>query len=310
MASLITNFMQGPLCGTLATMLLYGVICMQVYHYANNYASSDRNAIKWLIWIIWVLETIHTAFSIHFIEYYLILHFDDPAALSNTVWTMGATYITGFLVAWAVDLFFVWRIWQLGKQALICIFLAVLATTRTGVGIANASLGFKYTAVKDFLAVVHPSMIAGWTLSACADTLIAITLCYNLHRQRSGIKRTNHVINTLLLYTINTGALTSFFAILVIITFLALPGGMDFTAFVQVQSKLYAVSILASLNVRNRTLESARRAVLTMNNVSLPLPRISQSGGKLDQSLTPALEVRKDVDVETFSSTMGSSSYA
>lgn len=131
MPSAIITVMQGPLCGTLATMFLYGVICMQVFHYASNYGSSDRHAIKWLvsraplvqvstIWLIRCasgvgcgyivcqaldfaafshvlikrrsctyhrfLESIHTAFSIHFIEWYLILHFDDPETLGYEVW--------------------------------------------------------------------------------------------------------------------------------------------------------------------------------------------------------------------------------
>lgn len=49
MPSAIITVMQGPLCGTLATMLLYGVICMQVFQYASNYCSSDRHVIKWLV---------------------------------------------------------------------------------------------------------------------------------------------------------------------------------------------------------------------------------------------------------------------
>ncbi|KAG9311194.1 hypothetical protein JVU11DRAFT_8269 [Chiua virens] len=48
-STLILKAMQGPLCGTLASMLLYGVICMQVFYYVNNYASSDRHALKWLV---------------------------------------------------------------------------------------------------------------------------------------------------------------------------------------------------------------------------------------------------------------------
>ena len=47
--STIINVMQGPLCGTLATVLLYGVICTQVFQYAYNHATSDRHSVRWLV---------------------------------------------------------------------------------------------------------------------------------------------------------------------------------------------------------------------------------------------------------------------
>ncbi|KIK74928.1 hypothetical protein PAXRUDRAFT_174306 [Paxillus rubicundulus Ve08.2h10] len=78
MTSSVTNLMQGPLCGTLATLLLYGVFCMQMFYYARNYRE-DRPFWKFL-------ETLHLALSIHFIEYYLIMNFDNPLALEYVVW--------------------------------------------------------------------------------------------------------------------------------------------------------------------------------------------------------------------------------
>ncbi|KAH0826381.1 hypothetical protein J3R83DRAFT_5346 [Lanmaoa asiatica] len=242
---------------------------------------------------------------------------------------MGAAFVSGFFAAWAVDLFFVWRIWQLSNQALICIFLvrylldsllrrkvmywdqAVLPTARTAVGIVNTIISFKDTAVAEFLTKLYPTLVAGWALAAVADSLIAITLCYYLHKQRSGMKRTDHIINTLLLYTINTGALTSLFAILVIITFVALPGNLYFTAFVQVQSKLYAISMLASLNARKKTFEDARAAVATSNNVSLNF--VGQSGDKYHyhhHRMTPPVKFRQDVGEESFPSTMNHPPFA
>ena len=47
--STIINAMQSPLCGTLATVLLYGVICTQVFQYAYNHATSDRHFLRWLV---------------------------------------------------------------------------------------------------------------------------------------------------------------------------------------------------------------------------------------------------------------------
>ncbi|KIK80894.1 hypothetical protein PAXRUDRAFT_833243 [Paxillus rubicundulus Ve08.2h10] len=91
------------------------------------------------------------------------------------------------------------------------------------------------------------------------------------------MRRTEHIINRLLLYSINTGALAALFAIITIVLYVALPGTMVFAAFVQVQSKLYGISLLASLNARKTTLAHARMAVPIVRNV--PLRFLANDGG-------------------------------
>ncbi|KAH7913091.1 hypothetical protein BJ138DRAFT_1224351 [Hygrophoropsis aurantiaca] len=242
--TLVMTIMQGPLCGALATMFLYGVICMQAFHYFQNYPK-DRRSLKILVTWICILETAHTALSIHFVEHYLILNFNDNTTLEYAIWSMGSSYFVGFFIAYAVNLCFIWRIWLLSKKLWIAISLSIMATVRLGFGLGNASVGFKYTAWVVFKAKVFPTMVVGWVISALVDIAIAVTLCYYLHRRRTGMRRTDSIINRLLLYSVNTGAVTSFFAALVVITFLTLPGAA-YAAFVGVQSKLYAVSLLAT----------------------------------------------------------------
>ncbi|KAH7907171.1 hypothetical protein BJ138DRAFT_1093049 [Hygrophoropsis aurantiaca] len=294
MAPLVLTIMQGPLCGTLTTMLLYGMICMQTFFYFQNYPD-DRRGIKVLVGCIWILETAHTALSIHFIEFYLIMNFSDSTTLEYAVWSMPATYFIGFFIAYAVNLCFIWRIWLLSKKRWIGICLVILATIRLGFGLGNCSLSFRYSAWKEFRAHVFPTMVTGWVISAVVDTLIASSLCYYLHKRRTGMKRTDSIINRLLLYSINTGAITSFFAILVIIMFLGLPTTLAFIGFVQVQSKFYAVSLFATLNTRKSTVESANKAVRTADNIPLSFTSHghSTSKGSYPRPPLPPIEIHQ-----------------
>ncbi|EIW75988.1 hypothetical protein CONPUDRAFT_169214 [Coniophora puteana RWD-64-598 SS2] len=262
--------MQGPLCGTLATMMLYGIICMQTFQYYQNY-ERDRKFMKVLVAWVWALETAHTALSIHYVEHYLILNFGNDELLNYAVWSMGASYFIGFWIAYPVNLVFVWRIWLLSRKRWIAAFLTFMATARLGLGLSNCSTSFRYPAWVVFRQHIHATMVSGWTVSACTDTLIASTLCFYLHRQRTGMRRTDTIINELLLYTINTGLVTSLFAIAVLITFLG-SSNLAFSAFVQTQSKLYAVSLLATLNTRKQTLKRARHATPTGENFALTAP--------------------------------------
>ncbi|EGN96802.1 hypothetical protein SERLA73DRAFT_184964 [Serpula lacrymans var. lacrymans S7.3] len=292
----VIAIMQGGLCGTLATMFMYGIICMQAFFYIQNYAS-DKKRLKILVASIWCLETVHTALSIHFVEHYLILNFYNPEALEYVVWSMSVTYIVGFVIAFSVNLCFIWRIWLLGKSLWISSCLVILATIRFGFGVGNCSMSLRYTLWAVFRDRVYPTMVAGWVLSVLADSAIACALCCYLHAHRTGIRRTDSIINRLLLYTINTGAITSFFAVLVIIMFLAIPDTQAFVAFVQVQSKLYAVSLLASLNSRKSTLQKAQMAIPT--DVSLAfLPTTSKSAPLSPfEKQTRRIEIHQSTDV-------------
>ncbi|KAG1719218.1 hypothetical protein EDB19DRAFT_727074 [Suillus lakei] len=304
MASVVMLIMQGPLCGALATMLLYGVICMQTFHYWQAY-EHDRKILKCLVASIWILETVHTALSIYSIEFYLIMHFGDVTNLEYAVWGMPASYVIGFIIAYAVNLCFIWRILQLSQKRWIAVCFVILATIRCGFGLANCSLSFYYPMWKIFRQHVFPTMVVGWVLSAVVDSTIAFTLCLYLRKRRTGMNKTDSILNRLLLYSVNTGAVTSFCAILVVVMFLGLPNNLAFVGFVQVQSKLYAISFLASLNTRKRR-EMSKETVPVVEGVAFSLmPSFSAfKTSRQTSSHLPPMEVRKSVVMDIYADSL------
>ncbi|KAG1724017.1 hypothetical protein EDB19DRAFT_323913 [Suillus lakei] len=293
--------MQAALSGTLATMLLYGVTCMQTFHYWQTY-EHDGKILKSLVSFIWLLETAHTALSIHFVEYYLIVHFGDLTYLEYAVWSMGATCVIGFFIAYVVNLCFIWRISRLGQNRWIAGFFVIVATVRCGFGLANCVLSFIYPLWTEFRVRVFATMVAGQVLSAVVDGVIAFTLCFYLRKRRTGMKRTDSIINRLQLYSINTGAITSLIAALAVVAFIVLPTTTAFIAFVQVQGKLYATSLLASLNARKRTLEKIEQTVPTADGVALSLFRAARP----DPSFLQAIEVQKSVTMDIYGDSLDS----
>ena len=96
----------------------------------------------------------------------------------------------------------------------------------------------------------------GLSLSAAIDVLITGWLCYFLREVRSRIGGPHstmmiRMVDTLTLYTLENGALTCFAAIASLICWLTMPHNLIFMGLHFVISKLYANSLLASLNMRN-----------------------------------------------------------
>jgi len=130
------------------------------------------------------------------------------------------------------------------------------------------------------MADLHTLAWAGLASLACdaaCDSFITLTLVYYLHTSRTGFKRTESLINRLITWTINTGLLTSIFAIADFICILTMESNLVYVGVFFVVSKLYTNSILASVNMRatlkkgshiisGTTLESGRG---TLNLVAL-----------------------------------------
>lgn len=133
----------------------------------------------------------------------------------------------------------------------IAICLVIFATIRCGFGFENCSIALMYPVWKIFREKVYQTMVVGWALSAVVDSSIAFMLYLYLRKRRTGTNRNDNILNQLLLYSVNTGAVTSFCAVLVIILFLCIPSSLAFIRFVQIQSKFYAISLLASCAYRS-----------------------------------------------------------
>lgn len=95
-----------------------------------------------------------------------------------------------------------------------------------------------HTTAFTFRTYLHPNYswwptlqwngIMGLSAAAAADILIAVSLVYLLHTRCADLKRTRTVVNKLILYTIETGALTSIFAIIIVILFALMPRNLIF----------------------------------------------------------------------------------
>ncbi|CDO71977.1 hypothetical protein BN946_scf184943.g11 [Trametes cinnabarina] len=75
-------------------------------------------------------------------------------------------------------------------------------------------------------------MISGWCGSAMlVDALLSGTLVTALLKSRTGFKRTDSLIEVLIVYAINTGVLTSVFGVLIFTFAIVLPGNLIYIAF-------------------------------------------------------------------------------
>ncbi|KAG8218151.1 hypothetical protein J3R82DRAFT_3693 [Butyriboletus roseoflavus] len=87
-------------------------------------------------------------------------------------------------------------------------------------------------------------------VAAAGDVLIAAFLCSLLQMSRTGFRRSDTMINKLIVFSINTGLLTSICAVASLISIAAWPTTFIYIAFYFCLGRLYCNSLLATLNAR------------------------------------------------------------
>jgi len=123
------------------------------------------------------------------------------------------------------------------------------------------------------------------------DVFITAMMCWALYRKKTGFKRTDSMIMTLMAYTVNSGFLVTALGTGMTISFSVAPSSLIWVAFSFVMSKCYINSLLAMLNsrdyVRNRSTTDNRDSAHNVS--SLRIGSSSEAYGS--QSRQPGITV-------------------
>ncbi|KAI0687247.1 hypothetical protein C8Q76DRAFT_760479 [Earliella scabrosa] len=237
---------------------LYGITTIQSFIYYQTSASrKDTRNMKLTVGAVWFLESLHTAFCIHLIYEYTIQHFGDYDFLEHINWGAGTTVLLSVLVSALVHGFYLKKVWITTKGSiLVTAPLAILAIARFASGIASFGLSLENTQWRQFRFNISPfvAMTIGLACAAAVDIAIALTLVYQVWRAESkGERPPGNRVDVIIAYVIETGSATALFSLLSVVMFIAQRHSLVFLGFIEMQTKLYANALLASLNVRALT---------------------------------------------------------
>jgi hypothetical protein len=137
---------------------------------------------------------------------------------------------------------------------------------------------------------------------AC-DISVATSLCWLLYASRTGLGRGAHIVNVFMVYVIHTSLIVPIDAMVVLITFIVLPGTMIPDAFFMLLGKLYINCYLARLKSVGRVDKESRTSALSRLDFSSYKGRQSQSGAtttdyELGTSSNPTTAIKFRTSVE------------
>ncbi|EJD00827.1 uncharacterized protein FOMMEDRAFT_21324 [Fomitiporia mediterranea MF3/22] len=236
--------------GVTCAGILYGVSCVQMWLYYANY--DDVWLLKSLVAAVFLCDSMNQAFIIHMLYKYLVMNFENPLELGSLVWSLIIEVLFNSLVGLLVQSFFTYRIYRLsGKNVYLTCLVAALVLAEFGLSLAFTVEGMKMSTFTELLSLRNLSRSVN-ALAAVGNVSIAISMVVLLRNTKTGLRRPDSIVNRLIIFSLNTGILTSLCAIFSLITISAFPGTLIYSAFFFVLGRVYANSFMVALNVRRR----------------------------------------------------------
>jgi len=249
--------------GLIFSSMLYGVMLTQTYKYFQRF-KRDPLLIKLLVFFVWLLNTVSLFFVGHAAWYYLVT--TGPRNIS--IWSLNVELALSVVISGISETFLAFRVFRLsGRKYWLTAILLSMALVHFVSGQVAATELLLLNKLARFSSVKVPSILRLSSAAIC-DTAIAASLSYFLHKKRTGFKRSDEIINHLILFSINSGLATSLISIASLITYLVVPKLWIYTALCFLISRLYANTFLCSLNSRQILLSAESEKESESPNVS------------------------------------------
>ncbi|OCH90516.1 hypothetical protein OBBRIDRAFT_793177 [Obba rivulosa] len=249
-AKTLRNSLGAVLLGSLICCFLSGIVSMQSIFYWRIYVR-DMTRIKVMVGIVWAIDFVHAIMACAANWTYLIENFGNLDVSTHITWSVAVTVALTALNTFLVQGFFAHRIYTLSRgNWWITAPISILAFLRLFAALVSTSEMIRLRSYPEFVKLYAWVFTVGLSLGAAVDIIIAAGLCYFLRRGRTGFSSMDRIIDSITLYTVENGLLTSVTTVISLICWVVMPHNLIFLGLHFAISKLYANSFLATLNAR------------------------------------------------------------
>ncbi|KAL1940764.1 hypothetical protein VTO73DRAFT_7805 [Trametes versicolor] len=248
------------LIGCIIQAMFYGNMFSLAWRYYTAGRGGDPLWFRVSIGLAWFICTFSVAVSVHGLWFFVVEFLFQKC--TEAPWTVDFYLLINSIVATLVRLLYVYRLGKLcrtsvifrgralamillGLTVILCVVeMAASATISSRLYVTDTALtGREGPYLRPIFYLLFAS---GWS----ANLILTGIMCLWLHSARTGLHRTDSVINNMIVYTLETGLFPSLIETIGMITFIVAPERQVYIAFYIQIGLLYLSSLLTSLNKR------------------------------------------------------------
>ncbi|KAH8818697.1 hypothetical protein DL96DRAFT_1749863 [Flagelloscypha sp. PMI_526] len=191
----------GPMIlGFSINMYLYGFVTYQYISY-KTMEFEDPAWLRALVGILFAIDSSQTIVEGYCAWYFAIENYTNPSVLSDIIWPTPFICVATAVSALMVQTFLISRLYRLTRQSCFCLFLVLAAVAAFLCGIIDCVKAWRLRDTTKFVTLL-PLTTAWLAIESGVDIIITVALSRALWRSRTGISRTNTIINRILLRAI------------------------------------------------------------------------------------------------------------
>ncbi|KAF8888519.1 hypothetical protein BD779DRAFT_1672200 [Infundibulicybe gibba] len=237
--------------GVMFALLTHGVLTLQAYDYFRR--CTDPITMRLVISLIWAASSVHVACASWLLYSATITNHGVPIDSIKYPLALPAGSALGAVIHCSVQGVYIYRMFRFGHGWSVALLCSVLTAYEFGVGMAFSVIEARYNweaALGRFEDAWAFLVYSFFGAAAVVDVAIAVSVTYYLRRGRNQVERTSFLIDRLVVWTIQTGAITSITAITVIILFAVHRENNAWLGVYTFLTNLYPLALIALLNGR------------------------------------------------------------
>ncbi|KAF8888518.1 hypothetical protein BD779DRAFT_1800151 [Infundibulicybe gibba] len=238
--------------GILFALLTHGALTVQTYTYFHYFAS-DPLPLKFVISLIWAASSAHVACAMWVLYSITVTSHGVPVDLMEFPLAFPIGSALGAIIHCSVQWVYIYRMYKFGNSWYTPLLCCVLTAYECASGLAFSIIEARFNT-----AALLPHFELEWrwlfysffASTALVDVIIAGVISYYLKMGRARLKRTVYLIDRLIVWTIQTGIITSITAIVVIILYAARRENNAWIGVYIFLTNLYPLALVVLLNGR------------------------------------------------------------
>ncbi|KAJ7829309.1 hypothetical protein B0H14DRAFT_3717664 [Mycena olivaceomarginata] len=236
------------LIATWASSLLYISEVYQGLYYFRHFKKDDWK-LKALVTVALLVDTVSTVGEYSGVYLYTITHAGDLEYLSNAHWLLPLYAFTTGVLGALVQGFLVIRYWRFTQNSLISLILSLGIIITLCSVVASSCIITLYPSLKDRprLKIVAPLWLV---TEATVNAGITSAVLWEFRKARGILTETKGILDRLTAVTIQSGAAAATLAGAALISYYIVPEGNLDAGFLFPLGRVYAITLLANLNIR------------------------------------------------------------
>ncbi|PFH54583.1 hypothetical protein AMATHDRAFT_72380 [Amanita thiersii Skay4041] len=279
------------LIGIFFNTYLYGLVTYQFLVYGNT-KFNDPLWIRLIVWTLFATDTTHSAVAIYAAYDTCVINYGKPESLLVVTWTIPFLAIATAFAALITQIFLSHRVYVFTKSKILVGLICSLGLTAFIFSIYAGTLAMIVKEVTHFDRL-RPSVTMWLSLQVTVDMIITIILIYVLINSRTGLRRTDTVINRLIRGAVQTGLFAAIFALADLSTFIRHEGTNFYAMFAYPIGRIYTNTLMDTLNARAELRTIMDKTVDLGSDVNAIRMRTFESQG---QSSTNIHSIQVDVN--------------